>query len=231
MPSRLHTDEILSLEVEAIFRRRDTGSALKPTGRGRPLYRQLNECKLAALCLSGGGIRSAAFGLGVLQALASSPETVAPTEWDTISEEEVAESQQLSACAIRLPVHRIRWWIHRKLAFSLVHASGLSKHLAVPGSKAVQPGYGAVADQLVAFLQQLPHAENRSDVCGRVECVFDLHLQSLAQLVDYPAPVLLCNHCSKACCCLARCDNGRRKLASIRDVCKLAWVSVASERK
>lgn len=99
MPSRLHTDEILSLEVEAIFRRRDTGSALKPTGRGRPLYRQLNECKLAALCLSGGGIRSAAFGLGVLQALASSPETVAPTEWDTISEEEVAKKASNSLLA------------------------------------------------------------------------------------------------------------------------------------
>jgi PDZ domain/Patatin-like phospholipase len=99
MPSRLHTDEILSLEVEAIFRRRDTGSALKPTGRGRPLYRQLNECKLAALCLSGGGIRSAAFGLGVLQALASSPETVAATEWDTISEEEVAKKASNSLLA------------------------------------------------------------------------------------------------------------------------------------
>src|SRR5262249_1349040 len=80
-----------SREAEAIFRQRGTRSDLKLNGEGRPLYKQLNECKLAALCLSGGGIRSAAFGLGILQALASSPESVAPTEWDTISDEEVAK--------------------------------------------------------------------------------------------------------------------------------------------
>ncbi len=37
------------------------------------LYRVLNELKSAALCLSGGGIRSAAFGLGIIQALATHP--------------------------------------------------------------------------------------------------------------------------------------------------------------
>jgi hypothetical protein len=37
------------------------------------LYRVLNGLKSAALCLSGGGIRSAAFGLGVIQALATHP--------------------------------------------------------------------------------------------------------------------------------------------------------------
>src|SRR5262245_24804891 len=37
------------------------------------LYRALAERKSAALCLSGGGIRSAAFALGVVQALASHP--------------------------------------------------------------------------------------------------------------------------------------------------------------
>jgi membrane-associated protease RseP (regulator of RpoE activity) len=99
MPSRLHTDQILSFEVEAIFRRREIGSALKLNSKGRFLYRQLNECKLAALCLSGGGIRSAAFGLGILQALASSLETVAPTEWDTISEDEVAKKASKSLLA------------------------------------------------------------------------------------------------------------------------------------
>jgi len=38
--------------------------------RQRAFYRELNEKKRAALCLSGGGIRSAAFGLGVIEALA-----------------------------------------------------------------------------------------------------------------------------------------------------------------
>ena len=37
------------------------------------LYRKLNHLDRAALCLSGGGIRSAAFSLGVIQALATHP--------------------------------------------------------------------------------------------------------------------------------------------------------------
>ncbi|MCA6111275.1 hypothetical protein [Bradyrhizobium cenepequi] len=37
------------------------------------LYRALRQLDRAALCLSGGGIRSAAFGLGVIQALATHP--------------------------------------------------------------------------------------------------------------------------------------------------------------
>ena len=36
-------------------------------------YRELNRLNSAALCLSGGGIRSAAFALGVIQALATHP--------------------------------------------------------------------------------------------------------------------------------------------------------------
>ena len=41
--------------------------------KGSGLYRALNQLDSAALCLSGGGIRSAAFSLGVIQALASHP--------------------------------------------------------------------------------------------------------------------------------------------------------------
>src|SRR5262249_60665999 len=37
----------------------------------REFYHELNKLDSAALCLSGGGIRSAAFSLGVIQALAS----------------------------------------------------------------------------------------------------------------------------------------------------------------
>src|SRR5712691_9034522 len=40
---------------------------------GADLYHALNTLNSAALCLSGGGIRSAAFGLGVIQALATHP--------------------------------------------------------------------------------------------------------------------------------------------------------------
>lgn len=40
------------------------------------LYRKLNEADRAALCLSGGGIRSAAFALGIIQALASHPRSL-----------------------------------------------------------------------------------------------------------------------------------------------------------
>ena len=44
----------------------------------KAIYRELNELDSVALCLSGGGIRSAAFSLGVVQALASTPCVAAP---------------------------------------------------------------------------------------------------------------------------------------------------------
>src|SRR5262249_57459017 len=42
------------------------------------LYQALNDLDRAALCLSGGGIRSAAFSLGVIQALATHPRPKSP---------------------------------------------------------------------------------------------------------------------------------------------------------
>src|SRR5262245_15720008 len=42
------------------------------------LYQSLNRLDRAALCLSGGGIRSAAFSLGVIQALATHPRPEPP---------------------------------------------------------------------------------------------------------------------------------------------------------
>jgi S1-C subfamily serine protease len=77
MASSLRTDEILAREAEEILRRRETGNQSKFNQHGRSLYRKLNDCKFAALCLSGGGIRSAAFGLGVIQALATYPRSAA----------------------------------------------------------------------------------------------------------------------------------------------------------
>src|SRR5215813_4682033 len=65
--ARKQTEEVLRTEALTIH-----GTDL--TGKEGPnLYRALNQLDSAALCLSGGGIRSAAFSLGVIQALASHP--------------------------------------------------------------------------------------------------------------------------------------------------------------
>jgi hypothetical protein len=89
--SPLRTDEVLSQEAEEILRRRKQEHPANFKETGRSLYRDLNECKFAALCLSGGGIRSAAFGLGIIQALASYPRSVTGREWDSISETELEQ--------------------------------------------------------------------------------------------------------------------------------------------
>src|SRR5438046_2281293 len=63
------TQEVLREEAEAIH-------GVDLSGRQTPdLYRALNQLGQTALCLSGGGIRSAAFALGVIQALAAHPRT------------------------------------------------------------------------------------------------------------------------------------------------------------
>ena len=65
----LKTHEVLGAEANAIH-----GSGkVAPEAKGPTLYVTLNELKSAALCLSGGGIRSAAFSFGVIQALAMNP--------------------------------------------------------------------------------------------------------------------------------------------------------------
>jgi hypothetical protein len=67
----LGTEEVLQQEVEAIH---GTQAAKKIADKtGTALYQELNNLNSAALCLSGGGIRSAAFALGVIQALATHP--------------------------------------------------------------------------------------------------------------------------------------------------------------
>src|SRR5262245_5764974 len=63
----LTTAQVLHEEAKAIH-------GVDPSSlRGEPLYRFLNGLNQSALCLSGGGIRSAAFALGVIQALAAHP--------------------------------------------------------------------------------------------------------------------------------------------------------------
>src|ERR1044071_6370202 len=63
--SRFDTDAVLREEAKAIHGV-DLGNQT-----GAELYRSLNKLDASALCLSGGGIRSASFGLGVIQALAA----------------------------------------------------------------------------------------------------------------------------------------------------------------
>src|SRR5689334_3874284 len=61
----LTTEQVLQEEAKAIHGKDLTGKT------GADLYRELHALNSAALCLSGGGIRSAAFALGVIQALAT----------------------------------------------------------------------------------------------------------------------------------------------------------------
>src|SRR5262245_6851799 len=63
----LTTEQVLREEARAIHRKDLSGKS------GTELYRALNGLDAAALCLSGGGIRSGAFALGVIQALAAHP--------------------------------------------------------------------------------------------------------------------------------------------------------------
>src|SRR5262249_53512086 len=62
------TDEILRAEAREVH-----GCSFVADSTGNVLNCALNDQGSAALCLSGGGIRSAAFALGVIQALAAHP--------------------------------------------------------------------------------------------------------------------------------------------------------------
>jgi hypothetical protein len=66
-PPPLTTEDVLRAEADAIHGR-DLSDVPK-----EELYRSLNGLNSAALCLSGGGIRSAAFALGVIQSFAAHP--------------------------------------------------------------------------------------------------------------------------------------------------------------
>ncbi len=66
-PPPLTTEQVLREEARAIHQADLSGKS------GTELYRALNGLNSAALCLSGGGIRSGAFALGVIQALAAHP--------------------------------------------------------------------------------------------------------------------------------------------------------------
>ena len=59
------TEDVLRAEYEAIW-----GDTLRPNGFRETYRTDVQKKEQAALCLSGGGIRSAAFSLGVIQVLA-----------------------------------------------------------------------------------------------------------------------------------------------------------------
>ena len=66
------TSECKRTDKNADVRDGDHDSATQADSRRRKkFYRSLNELNRSALCLSGGGIRSATFCLGVIQALAA----------------------------------------------------------------------------------------------------------------------------------------------------------------
>src|SRR5262245_25844347 len=80
----LTTEQVLREEAKAIFGQE---VAAKLEGKsGSELYQALNELDSVALCLSGGGIRSASFALGVIQALAVHPRPN-PNEYVKFSEQ------------------------------------------------------------------------------------------------------------------------------------------------
>lgn len=67
------TDEVLHKEFDEISARRnraDVAWEAPPNSAQADVATRANDLKLTALCLSGGGVRSAAFCLGILQALA-----------------------------------------------------------------------------------------------------------------------------------------------------------------
>jgi hypothetical protein len=67
----ISSDEVLRQEAAAIHKAKLEGVTAEA------LCQRLYDLNSAALCLSGGGVRSAAFGLGVIQALAVHPRQIA----------------------------------------------------------------------------------------------------------------------------------------------------------
>src|SRR6266853_770351 len=73
----LDSDEVLRAEANTIHADRP---AIPDSFKGAELYRALHGRNATALCLSGGGIRSASFALGVIEALAVHPRPVSTKE-------------------------------------------------------------------------------------------------------------------------------------------------------
>lgn len=90
----LTTEEVLRDEAKALHGE-DRCKTLDGKS-GDNLYQELNKLNSAALCLSGGGIRSASFALGVIQALAVHPRPSPTTHVKTAMESLLAQIHYLS---------------------------------------------------------------------------------------------------------------------------------------
>jgi hypothetical protein len=86
----LDTDAVLREEAKAIHGT-DLGNK-----KDAELYQALNGLKASALCLSGGGIRSASFALGVIQAIATHPRADNGDRVGTPAESTLAKFHYLS---------------------------------------------------------------------------------------------------------------------------------------
>src|SRR5215218_5671225 len=90
----LGPDEVLREEAAAIHGEEAAKKVADKTGA--PLYRELHGLNSVALCLSGGGIRSASFALGVIEALAVHPRPRTDQQADDESRSLLRQFQYLS---------------------------------------------------------------------------------------------------------------------------------------
>ena len=105
-------DTVLRAEANAIHPGRiyPDGS---PVGHIPERYRELHRRGATALCLSGGGIRSASFALGIIEALAVHPRPATSAEQ---SDKQAEERIRLVSAPVPVSLHRIGRRLYRKLA-------------------------------------------------------------------------------------------------------------------
>jgi hypothetical protein len=114
----------------------------------KTFYRSLNKLNRAALSLSGGGIRSATFCLGVIQALAAYDVAPAPAE----GEEKSPSLPENSLLGRFQYLHRFRRRIHRIVVVGLAAARGFSGGLDRPYRPARRSGCRASRTVVAARL-------------------------------------------------------------------------------
>ena len=169
----LTTNEVLREEAEAIHHADLSG--VPP----EELYRSLNTLNSSALCLSGGGIRSAAFALGVMQALAAHPRKQNGDPVDEPQQSLLAQFHYLSTVSGG-------GYIGSWLSAWLARADFRTVWSALVGRPAGR-GHRACSDRLAALLQQLSHSAARADVCRHLGDRGRLSAQPRAQLARHLA--------------------------------------------
>ena len=147
---------------------------------GEELYRApCMSARSTALCLSGGGIRSASFALGVIEALAVHPRPA--TNASRRRSEDKSLLRQFNYLSTVSGGGYIGSWLSAWIAragFPEVWKSSS----APPAS-----GRGAVRDRVAALLQQLPDAQNRAVLGRHLGRDRALCAQSDAELAGHPA--------------------------------------------